>query len=172
MEGLRQNGQIDSRVIDGNTFDVPVTVFQIFQAVFFGKLLTKLRPADISVGDQFGGTVGMSKRLIVVGASWGDSERAKDTGAAYAFDPATGKELVILRSTRKSGASVESRRVSRYQVFHWQRRHAPFPISQFSRRPRRVAALACKSAGSNRSGFDTDVDQGRCAVAVGQAVWT
>jgi len=61
-----------------------------------GKMLTKLRPADSSDGDLFGGAVGISQRLIVVGATGGDSERGKDTGAAYAFDPVTGKELAKL----------------------------------------------------------------------------
>jgi len=61
-----------------------------------GQMLAELRSAESSAGDCFGVSVGISDRLIVVGAPHDDSEAGKDTGAAYAFDRATGKELARL----------------------------------------------------------------------------
>ena len=74
-----------------------------------GKMLAELNPSDRTRHDLFGAAVGISERLVVVGAAYGDSKEGKETGAAYVFDAATGESLVTLSARDlKPGTSFDT----------------------------------------------------------------
>jgi hypothetical protein len=73
-----------------------------------GKMLAELKPSDGSGRNFFGGAVGISERLVVVGAVLAESANGKETGAAYVFDSSTGKELAKFSARDlKSGTMLD-----------------------------------------------------------------
>lgn len=58
-----------------------------------GQLLARLKSSDASGGGQFGMAVDIAEGLVVVGAPHIMNYEGNKTGAAYGFDPSSGREL-------------------------------------------------------------------------------
>ncbi len=60
-----------------------------------GQQLHKLVPTDLALGDQFGSSVAIDGKTVIVGAPKSDAS-GHDSGAAYVFDLETGAQLAKL----------------------------------------------------------------------------
>ncbi len=70
-----------------------------------GQQLFKLTASDASAGDEFGGSLGLSGSVAVIGAA-GDTEGGFDSGSAYLFDVTSGQQIAKLAA---SDAALDDR---------------------------------------------------------------
>jgi outer membrane protein assembly factor BamB len=81
--------------IVGSVFSQARTGAAYLFDVTTGRELAKLTASDAAPANWFGDTVAIDGNLAVVGARWNDGAFPA-TGAAYAFDVSTGKQLARL----------------------------------------------------------------------------
>jgi len=64
-----------------------------------GNQLAKFTASDAAAADEFGSSVALSGTTALIGARFGDSLLAADSGSAYLFDTTTGNELFKLTAS-------------------------------------------------------------------------